>query len=298
MAPLRGDSSCDAVAINAAGQVVGSSSGTREHAFRWDPRTGTQGLGSLGGDSEASGLNAGGQVIGTSTTRAGQQHAFRWDPGSGMRDLGTLGGTWSQPYGINDAGVVVGQSQTRTGLRAFRWEPRTGMRDLGTLGGAASLAVGITGGGLVIGQADTGSGAAHAFVWDPRRGMRDLGTLPGHAWSAAAVVNGRGQVAGVSAGQVDRAVLFSPRVTVAVRAVSVRTRVHLDVDPNLGSGSWLVRVQRRQADRTWATLPTRYRTWGTAETRTLDLPQGTYRVVVPSQHGYRWAASEAVYLRR
>lgn len=313
--PLRGDTDTVAVGINASGQVAGESSGQRVHAFRWDPRTGLKGLGTLGLDSTVAAINDLGQVAGASWTRAGDWHAFRWDPRDGIRDLGTLGPPlttaslpWAQATALNNRGQVVGSSWTREGNQhAFRWDPVGGMRDLGTLGGATSQASGLNEAGQVVGSAETRTGAVHAFVWDSRRGMRDLGTALGQDASAAAMVNDGGQVAG-SVGFVDhvpepyyvprRAVLWSPRVRVAVAAVSQRTRLHLNVDPNLGSGSWLVRVQRRRTDGTWATLVTSYRTWGTAETRTLDLPRGTYRVVVPSQSGYRWAASAEVYLRR
>src|SRR4051812_38604835 len=62
-------------------------------------------IGTLGGtNSQASGINGAGQVVGYSDTAAGTQHAFITGPsGVGMRDLGTLGGSYSIAYGINDA---------------------------------------------------------------------------------------------------------------------------------------------------------------------------------------------------
>lgn len=60
-------------------------------------------LGTLGGDySEANGLNAAGQVVGSSTTAPGQEpfgpgtRAFLWTAGE-MTDLGTLGGRSARP---------------------------------------------------------------------------------------------------------------------------------------------------------------------------------------------------------
>src|SRR5207249_11312783 len=53
-----------ALAINAAGQVVGGAAGTG-HAFLWDAVNGMKDLGALGRNvSSASGINAAGQVVG------------------------------------------------------------------------------------------------------------------------------------------------------------------------------------------------------------------------------------------
>jgi subtilisin family serine protease len=87
-----------------------------------------------------------------------------------------------------------------------------------------------------------------------------------------------------------------PRVTVAVASVSRRSKLFVNVNPDRGSASWVFRVQRLSG-RTWVTKGT-YTTQGPAETRTINLKKGTYRVVVPSQHGYLGRTSRAVYLRR
>ena len=113
--------------INASGQVAGTSgiggSTFISHAFRYTGIPGSGGfmadLGTLGGAnswSESGGINASGQVAGTSGSAVILRHAFRYTgtPGSGgaMADLGTLGGSESIGFDINTAGQVVGYSST------------------------------------------------------------------------------------------------------------------------------------------------------------------------------------------
>jgi probable HAF family extracellular repeat protein len=86
-----------AVAVNDGGQVVGAIYGRdpsfHHHAFLWTVMSGTVDLGTLGGtNSEATSINATGQVAGWSETTGGPRHAFLWTEAGGMRDLGTLGG--------------------------------------------------------------------------------------------------------------------------------------------------------------------------------------------------------------
>src|SRR5207245_11757561 len=74
-------------------------------------------LGTLGGNASfAFGLNAAGQVAGTSTTASGDQHAFFWD-GTTMRDLGTLGGNISSAAINTAAGRVAGAKSKASGAR-------------------------------------------------------------------------------------------------------------------------------------------------------------------------------------
>ncbi len=89
-----------------------------------------------------------------------------------------------------------------------------------------------------------------------------------------------------------------PSVTVDARAVSSAAKLRVDVGPDLTAGSWRLRIQRLQADGTWRTLPTGYRTRGAKETRVVDLPAGTYRVKVASRFGLRGGVSEALTLPR
>src|SRR2546421_24231 len=112
-------------------------------------------LGALGGsDSYAGDVNATGQVVGESTTPAGELHAFSWTQSGGMVDLGTLGGTQSYGLAVNASGQVVGYSTLAgdSDAHAFSWTQAGGMVDLGTLGGAHSVAVDVSPSGQVVGN--------------------------------------------------------------------------------------------------------------------------------------------------
>jgi probable HAF family extracellular repeat protein len=114
-------------ALGAAGDVVGSgaTAAGENHAFRW--RDGTMvDLGTLGGGfSEASGVNARGDVIGRSTvdrTGTSPMHAVVWRDGR-MIDLET-DGSQSSAADINDLGQIVGRTYRGSSLEAVLWTPR------------------------------------------------------------------------------------------------------------------------------------------------------------------------------
>jgi probable HAF family extracellular repeat protein len=73
-------------------------------------------LGSLGGNTEAYGINATGNVVGSSQTSSGAYHAFLYSGGV-MQDLGTLPAYNSSSYAsaINKSGQVGGAPQTLPG---------------------------------------------------------------------------------------------------------------------------------------------------------------------------------------
>jgi len=176
---LDGTPQSSAVAINAAGDVVGYSSTVYEsYAFVWNATTGMERL-TLGGRGEATDISDNGHVVGTSQATPGVQYrAFLWTRLDGIRSLGTLigetdpvtPGNDSRANAVNDAGHVVGQSSAlinnQIEQHAFRWTADTGMTDLGTLVGQRSDATGISENGrYVIGQSRVESGLDHACVW-------------------------------------------------------------------------------------------------------------------------------------
>ncbi|HVQ89697.1 MAG TPA: hypothetical protein VMU51_01555 [Mycobacteriales bacterium] len=110
-----------AIAINAAGQVLGTVGSTE--AFLWSNGVLTR-LGTLGGGyTYVSGLNDAGQVIGASGTTDGDEHAFVWSHGR-MIDIGPPGYPASRTTAINNRGEVVGYAidpKDSAPQIAFRW---------------------------------------------------------------------------------------------------------------------------------------------------------------------------------
>ena len=87
------------------------------------------------------------------------------------------------------------------------------------------------------------------------------------------------------------------KATVKAKSVSNGSRLYLNVNPNKGSGYWNVKIQKKTANG-WKTLKGTHRTQGKAETRTINLPKGTYRAVVQAKYGYAKGYSSPVTLTR
>jgi probable HAF family extracellular repeat protein len=175
--------SAGAVAVNAAGQIVGySPSATGRHAVLWTEAGDVHDLGTLGGSSsEAIDINASGFVVGKSTI-AGDvaTHFFLWSADRGMSDLNAQLGAITSVVEINDAGQIVGTFMTAGGAsHAFLYTPGTGLRDLGTLGGATSEPTGLNEAGQVVGLSAVADGTTHAFIWTPTGGMDDITAVSG-----------------------------------------------------------------------------------------------------------------------
>jgi probable HAF family extracellular repeat protein len=211
LGPLPGDTFSAAYAINASGQVVGTS-GTQDasgnvvtyHAVRWDAAaTIPTELGASPGitSSVAWGINDSGVVVGAASSTA-----VEWaPPATATTPITTLGlfpgDTFSAALAINASGQVAGYSATRDAsgnmvFHAVRWDAAaTAPTELGTSPGiTSSVALGINASGAVVGA------AGGAVEWAPAATattpITTLGQLPGQTGSIAFAINASGLVVG------------------------------------------------------------------------------------------------------
>lgn len=84
--------------------------------------------------------------------------------------------------------------------------------------------------------------------------------------------------------------------SVLLSTVSRDSKLRVNINPNLGRKSWLFRIEREGSD-DWRKVGS-YRTQGSRELRTVNLPQGCYRVRVPAQRGYAEYISDSICLSR
>ncbi|MFW6089119.1 MAG: hypothetical protein ACODAB_05160 [Gemmatimonadota bacterium] len=139
LAPLPGDSTSAATAINERGQVVG-----------------------ISGDCA--------NAVGGFSAR----HAVLWEKDGSVSRIGDLGGeAWHTPMDINNHGEVVGFGNpddvpgAAFGIEAFYWSAHAGIDSLGVLPGqVTSQALGINNRGQVVGTSSGSPDGGRAFIWD------------------------------------------------------------------------------------------------------------------------------------
>jgi probable HAF family extracellular repeat protein len=100
------------------------------------------------GPGKATGVNAGGEVVGWYAQGAATQ-AFRWKNNT-LTTLPTLGGS-SWAAAINDRSEIVGWSEVSPGVVHAAYFYAGKVRDLGTWGGLSAQATGINANGDIVG---------------------------------------------------------------------------------------------------------------------------------------------------
>ena len=89
----------------------------------------------------------------------------------------------------------------------------------------------------------------------------------------------------------------APKVKISAKATSKASKLTVSVSPDKGKGYWTFKVQKRAANGSWKTIKA-YKTKGAKKSRTVNLPKGTYRVVVDGKGGYSGNTSGPVVLKR
>ena len=220
-----------AVAVNAAGQIVGNTSHEDGSVYPvyWpstqSPMQSLQALSPFGSGS-ANAINGAGQIAGQA---AGS--AVRWaNAGAAPTVIGRLpGASWGEALAINSAGDLAGASYYSNFANAeamFYDETAGQLVGLGTLGGDYSVARGINDTQAVVGESN-GPAGMRGFLWLDGT-MYDLNDLvassdvPISAVIKAVAINNAGQIAAevvLPSGE-RRAARLTPLGAAAIPAVS------------------------------------------------------------------------------
>lgn len=276
-APAGGTSA--AYGINASGHVIGTTttSGSVNHAFRWDPTSanGTTGTRSdihpAGADnSYGTGINSTGMAVGWFEA-ASAAHPYRTGAMAAINtatdDLGG-GSLFGQAYGINDSGVVVGQVSSR----AFR-----------TTGPTISFPADAIG---PVSGSSTGYGVGNSGV--------AVGDIPGGAFQHAAKAAAGGSLADILPGGPNGAVTAAYAYGVNSSAVVVGA-ISTDFGDSFGT---LFHAYRTSAGANVNPLLDDLGTLGDKTSRSWaygvnasGLTVGVSEIVGGAMHGFRVAAA-------
>lgn len=147
----------------------------------------------------ATGINAGGVIVGVSTPAAGGQNGFALRP-AGYVDLGPAGDVRR----INDSGRITGSVMVSNLDRIaaiYDLNAGSGWQQLGTLPGfTSSIAFDANDDGQVVGHCSRQSAPFRPFIWSAADGLVDLNSLidPASGWvlETASSINASGEIAG------------------------------------------------------------------------------------------------------
>ncbi len=183
------------------------------------------------------------------------------------------------------------------------WAPRatvpTAPRTVKAVAGNASAAVSWSA------PAGNGGSAITGYRVTASPGGKTCTSVRATACTVAGLANGTAYTFTVRASNIAgsgpvsaRSAAVTPRIAVVVTAAKAgRGNVlAVNVNPDRGAASYSFRVEKRGTNGSWATLPIVFTTEGTAETRSITLDAGTYRVSVPASGAYGSAVSAAVTL--
>jgi len=189
--------SCNPLAINASGMVVGVCflSNRQSQGFLWTAANGMQYL--FGNSSGADAVNDKGLVLGGNLA----YDAFLWSPSRGIQSLDYPGAKQTQVFHLNDNNQVVGyyQDPFTFGDQTFVWTQVGGFQNLPTLGGRDVFASLINSSGQVAGFSTVGpaSTSIHAFIWSSINGIKDISPLPLPYLSSVTALSNKGEVIGL-----------------------------------------------------------------------------------------------------
>jgi probable HAF family extracellular repeat protein len=180
-----------ALAINASGQIVGTSYTTEDaalHATVWNSTKPTDlgGLRLFGGVSDnsvAHSINDTGQIVGQSVTSVGdhwEYHATLWN-GTTITDLG---GGYSNALGINNSGQIVGWSSSPGGATIWNGKRSSSLGNLIGVNSGEAAAFAINSSGQIAGFSEPRDGGLHATLWNGATAT-DLGSLGGELIDSA-----------------------------------------------------------------------------------------------------------------
>jgi len=200
---MSGGNFSNGLAIAANGDAVGwGNSSTGLHGWRASP-LGLPGVVAMIPGSFLDmpcGVNASGQIVGSSFTPSFAQHAVRVNADGTVDDFGSFDGPdgGSNACGIDTDGTVVGQASLNGAQRAFR-SSAAGLVNLDSFPGSTSSFAESISGGIVVGEYFLADNSSHAFIADAA-GSTDLNTLlpAGSGWvlTSAKAINASGQIAG------------------------------------------------------------------------------------------------------